>query len=414
MSFSSSEDTNVSSFVEDRDNLLDRKEVYSEGRRLRLSPHKPLPPYGSHLYPLPKGLKATEMMPSAEEKVCSLTRLVFDPRNAPLNLDENNQHDKDAEMEVEILRIIGDKPGSGYNPGPQKVLCRVVVAPSTSPSNQKQEIPIKGQLLFLKIFDALFWHKVVDVTKRQFKVTIQADSAFSDEFGAYHFLYECGCTGFPDIAPEFYGGWTTKVASVNSIFANRFRHVAVLAIEYVDGVCLQDLFLPTGPIPKIVKLYMDSSAPASFNTDQDQRMKIIAKLMDGTVTQELLGLDHCEFHPKNVIVSMRNQGQPLEEPRAVLVGYGRALVDDLRTEPAKFWKHFPTKHHPIIRFGWHRLDPFKGWIPLAWRGPAHDVDDAPLLDKWMVETFGPLTDNPEYTTFTPETLPVDAVLKGQP
>ncbi|KZL67709.1 hypothetical protein CT0861_10997 [Colletotrichum tofieldiae] len=342
-------------------------------------------------------------MPSEEEKA-----------NAPLNTNENNQYDEDAEMDVEILRIIGGNSGSGYNPGPQKVLCRVVVAPPTSPSKQEHEVPIKGQLLFLKIFDALFWHKVVDITKRRLKITIQADSAFSDEFGAYHFLYKCRRTGFANITPEFYGGWTTKVTSVNSIFANQFRHVAVLAIEYVDGVCLQDLFLPTGLIPKIVNLYTDSSAPASFNTYQDQRMKIIAKLMDGTVTQEFLGLDHCELHPKNVIVSMRNLGQPLEEPRAVLVGYGRALVDELRTEPARFWKHFLTKHHPVIRFGWHRLEPFKGWIPLAWRGPAHDIDDAPLLDKWMVETFGPLTDNPEYTTFVPETLPTGAVPEGQP
>ncbi|GKT79612.1 hypothetical protein ColTof4_12035 [Colletotrichum tofieldiae] len=339
-------------------------------------------------------------MPSEEEKAYSFTRLVFDPRNAPLNANENNQYDEDAEMDVEILRIIGGNSGSGYNPGPQGL--------------QEHEVPIKGQLLFLKIFDALFWHKVVDITKRRLKVTIQADSAFSDEFGAYHFLYKCRRTGFANITPEFYGGWTTKVTSVNSIFANQFRHVAVLAIEYVDGVCLQDLFLPTGLIPKIVNLYTDSSAPASFNTYQDQRMKIIAKLMDGTVTQEFLGLDHCELHPKNVIVSMRNLGQPLEEPRAVLVGYGRALVDELRTEPARFWKHFPTKHHPVIRFGWHRLEPFKGWIPLAWRGPAHDIDDAPLLDKWMVETFGPLTDNPEYTTFVPETLPTGAVPEGQP
>ncbi|KAK6224418.1 hypothetical protein QIS74_02745 [Colletotrichum tabaci] len=214
----------------------------------------------------------------------------LDSRNAPLNLNGNYQHAKDAEMEVEILQTIGGNPGSGYNSGPQKVLCRVVVAPLTP---------------------------------------------------------------------------------------------------------------------------LHSSVPANFDTDQDQRMKIIAKLMDGTVTQEFLGLDHCEFHPKNVIASMRNLGQPLEEPRAVLVGYGRALVDDLRSEPARFWKHFPTKHHPVIRFGWQRLNPFKVWISLAWRSPEHDIDDAPVLDKWMVETFGPLTDNTEYTTFVPETLPTGAIPEKQ-
>ncbi|TKW54690.1 hypothetical protein CTA1_5612 [Colletotrichum tanaceti] len=415
MSFSSSEDSGASYSAENETILLDHKELYSEGRHLRLRPHKPLPPYGSHLYPLPKGFTSADMMLSEEEKVHSLTRLAFDSRNAPLNLDGNNQHGEDAEMEVEILQTIGGDPGSGYSlsPGPQKALCRVVVAPLTSPYKQEQEIPVKGQLLFLKIFDPMFWHRVVDITKSRFKVPIQADSAFSDEFGAYHFLYGCGRTGPPDISPEFYGGWTIEVASVNPVFANQSRHVAILAIGYVDGVCLQDLFSPTGPISKTVELYTNSSVPASFNTGQDQRMKIVAKLMDGTVTQEFLGLDHCELHPRNVIVSMRNSGQPLEEPRAVLVGYGRALVDDLRSEPARFWKHFPTKHHPVIRFGWQRLDPFKGWIPLAWRGPEHDVDDAPLLDKWMVETFGPLTGNAEYTTFVPEALPTGSMPEEQ-
>ncbi|KAK1975761.1 hypothetical protein LZ30DRAFT_338133 [Colletotrichum cereale] len=403
--------------------LVNHERLYSPSRRLRISPHKPLLPYGSHLYPIPQGMTSADMMLSEEEKTFSFTKLVFNHRNAPRVRDESNQQDEDVQMEVEILQMIGGNPGSGYSPGPQKVLCRVVVAPSTSPQKQEHEMPVGGQLLFLKIFDALFWHKVIGITKRLLKVTVQADGAFSDEFGAYHFLYEHGRTGFSrtefdrtgysHAAPQFFGGWTAKVTSAHPTFANQSRQVAVLALEYVHGVCLESLFTSSGPIPDRFKLYRGTPAPARFSTDLDQRMQIVAQLMDGTVAQEFLGLDHTELHPKNVIITMQNMGQPLEKPRAVLVGYGRALVDDVRTEPAGFWKHFPTKHHPIIRFGWHRLDPFGGWIPLEWRGPEDDIDDAPLLDKWMLETFGSLKGNPEYTTFVRETPPTGVVPEEQ-
>ncbi|KAF6803291.1 hypothetical protein CSOJ01_10992 [Colletotrichum sojae] len=364
MSFGLAEDGRV---------VLDHTRLYSQGRRLRLSPHKAPPPYGSNLYPIPEGLTSKDMVLSEDEKACSLNGLVFHPRNAPRNLDESNHHQETAQLEVEIIQVIGSSLGRIYTPGPQKALCRVV------------------------IFDALFWHRFVDYSQATEKLPFRVDGAFSDEFAAYHYLYECGRTGFPDIAPEFYGGWTAKVTSCNTAFKDQFRHVAVLAMEFVDGVCLERLFNPMGP-----------------NRETAQRLEIMAQLMDSSVTQEWPGLDHCDVHPRNVIVSMKNQGRPLEEPRAVLVDYASAVVDHLRTQPVKLWQHFPTKHHPLLRFGRHRLDPFWGWIPSEWRGPEHDIDDAPLLDQWTVLTFGPLTGKDEYTTFVTETLPDGAGKKGEP
>lgn len=392
--------------AEDTGILHDYESLYSKGSRLILSPHKPVRPYGKWIYPQPECLKPSDMILSEAEQTFSLSRLVFEPANSPLMFDKNAKYGKEADMEVEILEMIGGRPGPHYTPGKQKLLCRVLVAPATSPNEHEQETPSQGQLLFLKVFDAFFWYKEIDITQSNLKVTILADSAFSDEYGAYHYLYECGRTGFPDLAPEFYGGWTAKVTSVHPAFENKTRKVAVLALEYVDGVCLQKLFLPPhAPALSTIELYKDSSAPASFSTDQEQRMKIVAQLMDGTLTQEFLGLDHCGLHPKNVIVTMRNLGQQLEEPRAVLVDYCQAWIDHMRTEPVKLWQHWPTKPHPLMRFGWHRLDPFRGWIPSEWRGPEHDIDDTPLLDQWMVKRFGPLTGNDEYTMFVTETLP---------
>ncbi|EFQ27384.1 uncharacterized protein GLRG_01879 [Colletotrichum graminicola M1.001] len=306
-------------------------------------------------------------------------------------------------MVVEIVRMIGGAPDPRYKPGTQKLCCRVIEAPSTSPWENEHKLPDRGQLLFLKIFDPLFWHKVVDITERSVKVTIQADKSFSDEFGAYHLLYKRNLTrfnrnkfistGYSPIAPQFYGGWTATVSSVNQEVSNRSRKIAVLAVEYVDGVCLQDLFGPCGPVEGPVQLYENTKYTASFTTDQHQRMQIMAQLIE---RYRHARINHCGVSPNNVIISMPRN---LDKPRAVLVDYGRAIIDKQRTYPAEFWKHFPTKHHPFLRFGHTRLEHFRVWVPLEWRGPPDDLEHTPLLYHWMMITFGGLVDNPNYTVF---------------
>ncbi|KAL2878907.1 hypothetical protein SGCOL_005875 [Colletotrichum sp. CLE4] len=430
MASPSPEETAATRLGEDGAILLDHQWIYSPGRRLHLQQHKPLPPYGSHLYPIPQTLSSQDMMLSNDEKNYSLRRIVFDPRNAPKTHSMNNQNDPSSLIEVEIVRMIGGSPGAEYQPGPQKILCKVVVSPSTLPNKQEHDIPFEGQLLFLKIFDAFFWHKATDITKRAIKLTIQADGAFSDEFGAYDHLYKKKLTGFPNVAPQFYGGWTTAVKTLHPSFANQTRNVAVLATEFIEGTCLDQLFTVAGPNAEVVNLYGDAKPPGAFTTNRDDRMKIIKQLMDGTISQEHIGLDHCEVYPENVIISMRNKGESLEEPWAVLVGYGRALVDHVRTRPAKMWEHFPLKHHPILRCGWPRWKFFAGWIPAAWASPPGKADDVPLLNQWVVLTFGRLDVNEIYTIFPtmptspqpeglstspePERQSVSAVPQGQP
>ncbi|KAK2035471.1 hypothetical protein LX32DRAFT_723663 [Colletotrichum zoysiae] len=396
------------SLSEDAAIFQDHKQLYGPSKlirkRLRLRPHKPLPPHGSNLYPFPPGVTGKDLMLSEEQKNQSITRLVFDPENQPKS-GESFQHDESFEMEVEILELIGGTPGTGYKPGPQKLVCQVLEAPSASPWDKEHKRPAKGQYLFLKVYDALMWHKVVDVTKRLLKVTFQADSAFSDEFGAYHFLYKRNLTGFnrdqfertdfSPIAPQFYGGWIAQVATVNEEFKDKYRQVAVLALENVNGVRMQELFSRSGP-DKVVELIARDKKPASFEADLDERLEIMAQLMHGTVTEEKAGLDHCNLHPRNVIITMETKGA---KPRAVLVGYGNAIIDELRQEPSRTWEYFPKPPHPILRFGWPRLDRFAGWFPLEWRGPDDYPDRCPLTLKWQVERFGGLVDNPDYTVF---------------
>ncbi|KAF4778854.1 hypothetical protein HER10_EVM0011550 [Colletotrichum scovillei] len=412
MASSSPEETAARPLREDGGILFEHESIYSPGRRLLLRSHKPLPPYGSHLYPLPDGWTSRDMMISDEEKAFSLRRLVFHPNNAPKTIDKNNQDDHAASMEVEIIRMIGGSPGEGYRPGPQKLLCKVVASPSpAAPNEREHEIPFEGQLLFLKVFDPLFWHTIIGIPKRLTKVTVQADSAFSDEFGAYNRLFEKELTGFPHVAPQFYGGWTTAVKSICSSFTDCTRDVAVLATEFIDGTSFHHLFSLDGPISEVVELHNSAGSRGSFAADQDGRMKIIEQLLGGTVSQEYTGVDHCEVYPENVIIIMRNKGESLDEPRAVLVGYGRALVDDLRTRPAKMWEYYPLEPHPILRCGWPRWKFFAGWIPAAWASPPGKEDHVPLFNQWVVLTFGRLDVNEKYAAFP--TVPQSSLLEGR-
>ncbi|KAK2057307.1 hypothetical protein LY76DRAFT_636610 [Colletotrichum caudatum] len=398
------------SSYEDRCILHDHKHLYSQDRRLRLSPHKPLRPYGAHVYPLPETVPEEEMVVSEEDEKCSLTQQVFDPKNAPRE-GESCKPDRDAYMEVQIVEMISGGYYSGYKPGPQKLLCRVVKEPSAFPFEGQQEKPTQNQLLFLKVFDPLFWYKELDFTESMMKVPTLADSAFSDEFGVYHFLYGKELTGpnrsvfqrtgfFPS-APQFFGGWTTSVSSVDDDFAEKSRRVAILALEYIDGVSLEGLYIPSGPLRKTVTLYEEDAPVREFHTDQDQRMQIMEQILDGIVTQEHAGVDCTELDPGDIIITLRTSDQYLQKPRAVRVGYGRAIVDELRTEPVEMWKEFPLKVHPLRRFRWTLLEDFHGWIPTEWRGPDDDVEDTPDLDLWMLNTFGTLIPrlNTRYSPF---------------
>ncbi|KAK2059803.1 hypothetical protein LY76DRAFT_645182 [Colletotrichum caudatum] len=45
----------------------------------------------------------------------------------------------------------------------------------------------------------------------------------------------------------------------------------------------------------------------------------MAPLENSTVEQEFRGVNHCDVHPKNVLITMGSTGEPLEKPRVALV-----------------------------------------------------------------------------------------------
>ncbi|KAJ0307311.1 hypothetical protein Brms1b_009992 [Colletotrichum noveboracense] len=386
-------------FDNDSDVYEDHAELYHSGKRLILTPHKSPAPFGSSFYPDPPNLTSKQMTPTDEEKSFSRSQLVFSESNGPLDFDETKQNDKSSQVHLEILDMVDGGYGAQYTPEPQKVLCKVVQTASATSGDYGKKALALGQLVLLKLYDPLFRHLKVPLLESYFKVTVRAYKAQSVEVGAYSHLFRAGLTGFPHLAPQFHGCWTIAVRSTDPDYAGQVRHVVALAMEYVEGRCLSELFKPSGPTRDRVRSNLSNldEPPTYISTDEDTRLSVMAKLMDGLMSKEFSHVNQGDLHPDNLIISLKDGQTTLEQPRIVQVSYRRAALTTLAKVPFKIYRYFATKPHPFIRFSMHRLLPFVGWLPPSWQGPKNDPNKPIFLDRWLAFTFGPFTNNPTYT-----------------
>ncbi|KAF5513047.1 hypothetical protein CGCA056_v012593 [Colletotrichum aenigma] len=179
-------------FDNDWDVYEDHAELYHSGKRLILTPHKSPAPFGSSFYPDPPNLTSKQMTPTDEERSFSRTQLVFSESNGPLDFDETKQNDKSSQVHLEILDMVDGGYGAQYTAGPQKVLCKVVQTASASSDDNENKALVLGQLVFLKLYDPLFWPLKVDLSECCFKVAVRAGFAQSNEVGAYSHLFKAG------------------------------------------------------------------------------------------------------------------------------------------------------------------------------------------------------------------------------
>ncbi|KAK2751707.1 hypothetical protein CKAH01_17814 [Colletotrichum kahawae] len=386
-------------FNNDSDVFEDHAELYRPGTRLILTPHNSPAPYGSSFYPDPPNLDPDQMIPMEEEMTYSRSQLVFSEKNRPLDFDETKQDDKSSQVHLEILSMVDGGYGSGYTPGPQKALCRVVQTASAS-SHDEQKTPLAlGQLVLLKLYDPPFWYLTVHPLELCFKFTVRAGFAQSDEVGAYYHIFKAGLTGFPHLAPQYHGCWTIAATSTNPKCAGQVRHVVALAMEYVDGRRLSDLFEPSGPTQDRVPSSLSQTREDStyISTDEGTRLSIMEKVMDGLLSEEFADVNHDDFRPENMIISLKDGHNTLEQPRIAQVSYRRAQVTTLARDPYKAYQYFATKPHPFIRFSMTRLALFFGWIPPSWEGQNLGRKTPLFLYRWLAITFGPFVNNPTYT-----------------
>ncbi|KAH0427461.1 hypothetical protein CcaCcLH18_09629 [Colletotrichum camelliae] len=344
----------------------DRDTIYSVGETLVLTPHTTPNPYG-HLYPNPPDLQPSDMVPSEEEKGFSRYDFVFDPKNRPHHFDDRKQDLKDDQLHVQILEDIPSNRGEGIFVG-LSLQCRV-----TKTSMQQQSLRV-GDSIFIKLYDPLFWC-TGNLWDAPLKVT------------------QKGLTGFPHLVPEFFGSWTAAVQSTNPRFSDKLRHVRVLALEYIDGIQLDKLFIPmAGPIHPTVKMYKATSTPASFDADEDTRMEVMKKLIWENMEQEFAGITHGDLHPRSFMISMRHGDTILDAPRVLLIGWRTSVIDSLSKDPYQAFALFSKPMHPFNRFNIIRLHEFLGWISPTWLGRKDAPRDSWQLHKWFFETFGTIVD----------------------
>ncbi|KAF3802116.1 hypothetical protein GCG54_00012362 [Colletotrichum gloeosporioides] len=246
-------------FDNDSDVYEDHAGLYHSGKRLILTPHKSPAPFGSSSYPESPNLTSKQMTPTDEEK------------GAFRDLD-----------------MVDGGYGSQYIPGPQKVLCKVVQTASASSDGNENKALVLGQLVFLKLYDPLFWPLKVDLSEFCFKVTVRAGFAQSNEVGAYSHLFKAGLTGFPHLAPQYHGFWAVSATCADPKYAVKVRHVVALALEYVEGRCLSDLFQPSGPFRNRFRSSWSNpqDPPTYISAYEDTRLSIMEKLMDGLMSEE--------------------------------------------------------------------------------------------------------------------------------
>ncbi|KAF9879376.1 hypothetical protein CkaCkLH20_02919 [Colletotrichum karsti] len=386
----------------DQVRIQDHDELYSEGQTIELTPHKAPKPWGWKWYPMPPDLTSDDIRQTDESKRIPRMQQVF--QDKPHNLDLEIQKDAMRKMKVEVLEVLSVNNRSGsFIPGTQKIKCRVLEVPSVISSADLQQTPVIGDVIFLKVYDALFWPHHVNSVNSYIRLTARADMAMSDEVGAYQTLYNAGLTGPSSVAPQWLGCWTAEVPTTDPSFQGQTRFVGVIALEFLDAICLKDLWV-TKQFRKPIylgdssKLTKDGREIIEGQLDRATRLGTIEDLLDGIVKQYKVNVTHEIIHPENVLISLRGGGgsRNLTRPRVSLVGYKNSVVGSFREPPQDVFAKWPNPPHPFRRFNTQILGHFLKYMDPKWK--VNDPETVLAVDKWLLKTFGSL-DGDKYTSF---------------
>ncbi|KAK1730043.1 uncharacterized protein BDZ83DRAFT_747680 [Colletotrichum acutatum] len=167
------------------DNLRADIRQYGPGKKLTLFPHSPPDPHGRSTY----------------------------KHNDPAN-----------NLGVEII----ERLSNGSDGDNQVLLVRVFHKPVT---DLKFTVPDTQEIVVVKIFDPLF--NPEDAEEGPWKVASRADMKLSREAGAYKELHKNNLTGYPRLAPQYCGCWTTRLMSYSPDFEGVTRHVGLVLLEYI-------------------------------------------------------------------------------------------------------------------------------------------------------------------------------------
>ena len=196
------------------------------------------------------------------------------------------------------------------------------------------QIVIANGDLVAKIYDPLFYPAYENSSTRD-DVIMEADYDYTREAAAYNELrgpFE------GTIIPKYYGSWTCDI-TVNTPSGPRKRPVRLILMEFVDGVCMQDL---------------DAN-----ELTEEERSDIMVKAIDAETAIAFRGVHHRDFAPRNVLCT--GDGLWSTDLRVTIIDFNVSVV----TRLAYSWTPSDSAQLPAspIERWQHQPLGFEGWVP---------------------------------------------------
>ncbi|KAK1510484.1 uncharacterized protein CCOS01_15315 [Colletotrichum costaricense] len=383
---------------------------YDPGKTLTLYPHKVVEPYGLEHYDNPPKLA----VPEGHLRD-------FDPK----------AHSPKTRGSVEVIELLS----GGIGGGAQVLLCKVSEQPAEyRPSHAP--FPEPQRYVVAKIFDPMFFPGDNGVLSALAGNDVLAEQLLSRESGAYEYLYDRGkpkappsdskgkgkkqetrntITGHPNLIPQYYGTWAIRFG----MGKGKYREAGLVLMEYIEGHAIEELCYREEddgyllPVTEEV-IFHDFAGlagtiqPRKVKLTEPFRLKAFREILHHLVVHMHLGVEHADFIPANVIITLRNHGgvtgvRELDEPRPVLLDLTLTKVWR-KTKYAQgpgMGRHclewLPNPPHPMERASPQGMELYIGWFDAEWSKER--------FEEWLVQEFGPLEEGSEegstgkYSTF---------------
>jgi hypothetical protein len=212
------------------------------------------------------------------------------------------------------------------------------------------QIVIANGDLVAKIYDPLFYPAYENSSTRD-DVIMEADYDYTREAAAYNEL-RGPLEG--TIIPRYHGSWTCDI-TVDMPSGPTKRPVRLILMEFIDGVCMQDL------------------DPDDFT--EEERSNIMVKAIAAESVIAFHGVQHKDFAPRNVLCSSNLRSTDL---RVAIIDFNVSVVTRLaycRTlsnshklpvSPIRRWRH----QRPEFGGEWlpHTREKFNEWLWKYWAG----------------------------------------------
>jgi hypothetical protein len=313
----------------------------------------------------------------------------------PENTVPSSSHNPTITTTASATLTITDTLAAGDGRGAQLVVCSIASPKKALEEGTGSPQPQAPFEAVAKIFDALYYpfenpevgHVPTNPAKR-------ADIDYTREAAALGHL--CNSRRMGLAAPGYLGAWTFGLP-ITCGGEEEERAVRLVLMEYVRG-------------PSIWSICRDPAALSRYS-EQD-RLEILAGVLDGVVRQRHAGVDQGDLASRNVVLrpcpssssssaeeeaEAACNGQPLPQP--VLVDYNTAVVYELtRFGKCEFQlREFPE--NPMELFWDWSFPEFADWTPPGWNNNVQQ------RQEWLKERFGgenashyaPVSAEPDFT-----------------